>query len=201
LRQGLRLAPDRAIVLYVGVMDARKNILWLAEQWVENHAFGTDAMLLAVGPQSRDDRDRQVRDRLKELSSSAPHLFQLRDFTFEIVPYYQSADVLVLPSVKEGLPNVALEAMACGLPCVAALASGSRELVIDGRTGYTYAPGDSRGLGEAVRSCLGPEGRCLGEQARRLVETEYDIRHIADRYVALYEQLLGWRAPGSLAAV
>ncbi|MBU5474544.1 glycosyltransferase family 4 protein [Roseburia sp. MSJ-14] len=49
----------------------------------------------------------------------------------EIVPYYQNADLFILPSAKEGMPNVVLEAMACGLPIVMTPCEGSKELITD----------------------------------------------------------------------
>lgn len=190
LRARIGLPTDRPIAAYVGVLDQRKNILWLAEQWVAQDAFGTGALLLAVGPRGRDDPDGRLHDRLARLARAHPERFVLHDFHADVTPYYQCADMLVLPSFNEGLPNVVLEAMACSLPCVAARASGSRELIVEGENGFTYAPDDLPGLAAAVRRCLSPEGAGLGRDARRFVQARYSIRSIADRYEALYEQLL-----------
>lgn len=194
LRARLGLPADQPIALYVGVLDQRKNILWLAEQWVAHDAFGTGALLLAVGPQGRDDPDGALRKRLAELARSQPGRFALHDFSADVVPYYQCADVLVLPSFKEGLPNVVLEAMASGLPCVAARASGSRELIVEGETGYTYPADDVVALAAALRLCLGPEAAAMGARARQLAEARYSIATITDRYDALYSQLLAGHA-------
>ena len=190
LREKLGLPADQSIALYVGVLDPRKNIEWLAEQWVKHRAFGSNGLLLAVGPQSREDADGSLRGRLTALGDSHPGLFALREFSTDILSYYQSADALILPSLKEGLPNVVLEAMACGLPCVAACASGSRELIRKGETGFTYAHGDVTEMGGVLRRCLSAEGVRLGEKAREVAQTHYSIQAIADRYEALYEQLL-----------
>ena len=190
LRRKLGLPIDRPIALYVGVLDQRKNIEWLAVQWVKHRAFGTNGLLVAVGPQSREDPDGALRGRLVNLSKSHPELFALREFSTDIGSYYQSTDALILPSLREGLPNVVLEAMACGLPCVAARASGSRELIREGETGYTYAHGDVAEMGEAMRRCLSPEGVRLGRMAREIALTRYSIQAITDRYEALYERLL-----------
>ena len=198
LRRATGLPASQPIALYVGVLDQRKNILWLAEQWVANDAFGTGALLLAVGPQSRDDPQGALRARLAELASAHPHRFRLHDFHADVIPYYHCADLLVLPSFKEGLPNVVLEAMASALPCVAARASGSRELIIDGETGFTYTPDDVAELALAVQRCLSPAGAGMGAKARRLAEERYSIGAIADRYEAVYEQLLPGRAPRTL---
>jgi glycosyltransferase involved in cell wall biosynthesis len=190
IREKLGLPVDQPIALYVGVLDQRKNIEWLAEQWVKHRAFGSNGLLVAVGPQSREDPNGDLRRRLATLSQAHPGLFALHDFSTDIGLYYQSADALILPSLKEGLPNVVLEAMACGLPCVAARASGSRELIREGETGYTYAHSNVEEMGEAVRRCLSPEGIRLGERAREVALTHYSIQTITDRYEALYAQLL-----------
>lgn len=193
LRAAMGLPPDRQVALYVGVLDQRKNIRWLAEQWVRHHAFGTGALLVAVGPQGRDDVGGALRARLSDLAREHPQWFALRDFDADVTLYYQGADVLILPSYKEGMPNVVLEAMASGLPCVAARASGSRELIAEGVTGCTYDPDDAQGLADAVRRCLGPEGAGMGRRARCVAEDKYAIDHIAGQYEALYSRILAAR--------
>jgi phosphatidylinositol alpha-1,6-mannosyltransferase len=198
LRTRMGLPVERPIVLFVGVLDPRKNILWLAEQWVAHDGFGTGALLLAVGPQGRDDPQGRLRSRLAELAHANPQSFLLHDFHADVAPYYQCADALVLPSFKEGLPNVVLEAMAAGLPCVAACASGSRELILNGETGFVYAPEDAAGLAQAIQGVLGPAGRAMGARARRVAEERYAIGDVADRYLALYAQLLGRKAPSEV---
>lgn len=190
LRRHFGLPLEQRIALYVGVLDQRKNILWLAEQWVANNAFGTDALLLAVGPQGRDDPSGRLHTRLAELAGAHPRLFALHDFCPDVTPYYQCVDLLMLPSVKEGLPNVVLEAMACGLPCVAARASGTRELVIDGETGFTYTGDDVGDLAAAVTHCLSEEGAAMGQRALELALKRYSISAIADSYEAIYARML-----------
>lgn len=191
LREALSLPPNKPIVLYVGVMDQRKNVQWLAETWVANQAFGTGAQLLAVGPRSRDDVDGGLIDRLHALSGTHPDLFQLRGFTNDIAVLYQAVDALLLPSSKEGLPNVILEAMASGLPCVATDASGSRELIVNGRTGFLYQRNDVASLASAVRACLSPRAWEMGRAGRAMVEQRYSISVVTDGYVALYRELAG----------
>ncbi len=190
LRTSLGLPADRPLALYVGVLDQRKNILWLAEQWVANSAFRTGALLLAVGPQGRDDPQGLLRNQLAELARLHPDHFMLHDFHAEVTTYYQCADLLILPSAKEGLPNVVLEAMACGLPCVTARASGSRELVVEGETGYIYSPDDVQDLARAVNRCLSSDASRLGSEAAKLARTRYPISAIADSYEGIYARLM-----------
>ncbi|MDP1902578.1 MAG: glycosyltransferase family 4 protein [Rubrivivax sp.] len=190
LRAELGLPVDRALVLFVGVMDRRKNIAWLAEQWVTHDAFGTGALLVAVGPQGRDDRDGDLLARIAELARDHPQRLVLHPFRADVAPYYRCADLLVLPSAKEGLPNVVLEAMACGLPCLAARTSGSRELIVERETGRTYAPNDVDEFAGALRHCLSGDGAAMGEQARALALSRYSIQAVADQYEAIYSRLL-----------
>ncbi|MDE2083003.1 MAG: glycosyltransferase family 4 protein [Burkholderiales bacterium] len=81
LRLQLGLPASQPIALYVGVLDSRKNILGLAEQWIAGDAFGTGALLLAVGPQSRDDAGGHLRRRLAELAAAHPVASRCTTFT------------------------------------------------------------------------------------------------------------------------
>lgn len=193
LRAELGLPADVPVALYAGVMDARKNIEWLATQWVQQDAFGTGALLVAVGPQSREDPNGELIARLNALGARAPQRFMLRPRSADMERYLRAADLLVLPSHREGLPNVVLEAMASGLPCVAADVSGTRDLVQHGRTGYTYSPDDPQALALAVCSGLSPAGRALGENGRRIAEEQFSLHAVAQGYSRLYDRLLGAR--------
>ncbi|HEY9192140.1 MAG TPA: glycosyltransferase family 4 protein, partial [Methyloversatilis sp.] len=190
LRISLDLPLEKPVALYVGVMDERKNIEWLARQWIEQDAFGTDALLVAIGPQSREDPQGALIARLRAMQAASPDRFCLRAHSANIEDYLRAADVLVLPSHREGLPNVVLEAMASGLPCVAAEVSGTRDLVQHGRTGYTYAPDDPVALAAAVSGALSPCGRELGDNGRRIAEERFSLESVAQGYSRLYSELI-----------
>ena len=190
LRERLALPLDRPIALFVGVFDARKNIEWLMKQWHSHRAFGHPAMLLAVGPQSRDDTDGSFRRSLVDLAQGSPDLLRVDDSSDNIADYYRAADLFVLPSLREGLPNAVLEAMACGLPAIAANASGTRELVIEGETGYLFDAKDPDSLEQALERGLDASASRLGIAARALVEERYAVSRLAEKYEELYASLL-----------
>jgi glycosyltransferase involved in cell wall biosynthesis len=113
----------------------------------------------------------------------------VHDFTPQIESYYRLADFFVFPSSNEGLPNAVLEAMACGLPCVATRISGSTDLIRDGETGTTFGVRNADELAGALARVQGKQGLAMGAAARHFVQEGYDITRIAARYEALYERL------------
>lgn len=104
-----------------------------------------------------------------------------------------AADVFVLPSYREGLPNAALEAMAMEVPVVATDTDGTAEAVLDGKTGYLVRPGDPEGLGRAVARVLEDDGAraALVHGARRLVRDRFDTERAADELEALLRRVSG----------
>jgi glycosyltransferase involved in cell wall biosynthesis len=188
LRETLGLPADRPIALTIGVFDQRKNIGWLMEEWVKNNAFCTGALLLAVGPQSREDGDGTFIRSLQKLADGNPGLVRLMTYMEDIENCYRAADIFILPSHSEGMPNVILEAMASGLPCVATRVSGVQELIHDGRTGYVFTVGDAEAMGEVLVRVL-KEREAIGFSARKYMELNYSIDSLARRYEELYSEL------------
>lgn len=99
----------------------------------------------------------------------------------------KSANLLVLASLWEGMPNVVLEAMAASRPVVATAVEGTEELVLPGKTGWLVPPGDPQILSTALLDAARcPElCRLLGGNGRLRIESEFSL----DRTVAAYEQL------------
>lgn len=103
----------------------------------------------------------------------------------ELPAIYQDADIFVLPSRDEGMPNVVLEAMAAGLPVAATDVAGTRELVTHGKTGVLTAVGDVAGLAAALAGLIAdPERRRgLGAAGRDRVLADYSWRSAAAAYL------------------
>lgn len=190
LRRELGLPMENPIALSIGVFDRRKNIGWLMEQWAANNAFGTGSLLLAIGPRSREDGDGSFLAGLHELAFQFPSVLKIHEYVEDIERYYRAADFFVLPSYSEGLPNVMLEAMASGLPCLATAVSGTRELVIEGKTGWMFEPGNSQELASAIKKTAADNRLSLGLEGRKLVQTRYSIEAVAKDYERLYWRLL-----------
>lgn len=114
----------------------------------------------------------------------------------EVRVLLEQADLFVAPFVigadgnADGLPTVLLEAMATGIPCVAAEVTAVGEVIIDGRTGWLVPSGDTPALVAAVREALDPatDRRARTAAARELVEAQYDSRGQAATLHALAER-------------
>jgi glycosyltransferase involved in cell wall biosynthesis len=105
------------------------------------------------------------------------------------------ADVFVAPSVDEPFGQVYLEAMACGLPVIATDSGGPRSFVNTNPTqpnGWLVTPDNETELADAIIEAASdkPTRRYRGRNARRLIEGEYDWRHIAQRIDRIYDNLL-----------
>ncbi len=110
----------------------------------------------------------------------------------DIPELLRSMDVFVLGSLREGISNTVLEAMASGLPVIATATGGNGELVDSGRTGVLVPPGDTAALADAIRGyAADAELRARhGKQARQRAVEQFSIAGMVDNYRRLYDQLI-----------
>ena len=159
-RQRLGVPHDAALVLHVGRLAPEKNLDVLIAAWTIAHEqLGNGARFVFAG-------DGPLARRCADAMRWALHLGFLE--IPALAALYASADLCVLPSRTETCGLVALEAMASGLPVVAADAGGFRESVADGVTGYLVAPDDARGFAAAIGRLVhdAPLRHRLSEDAR-----------------------------------
>jgi len=109
----------------------------------------------------------------------------------ELKEIYRQGSAFVLPSGGEGFGIVYLEAMAYGLPVIAARAGGAPEVVLDGQTGLLVPYGDPEGVAMAIRQILSDPAlaRRLGEAGRRRVKEKFTFPRFKERVVQILEKL------------
>jgi len=107
----------------------------------------------------------------------------------ELPAIYGESDILVLPSMDEGMSNVLLEAQASGLPCIATQAGGNGEVVVHDKTGILVPPNDEARLAEAMNTLIrDPELRTdMGNRARTRMETDFSWESVTRSYLNLLE--------------
>jgi glycosyltransferase involved in cell wall biosynthesis len=105
---------------------------------------------------------------------------------------YNAADLLILPSREDNLPNVMLEAMACGTLVVSFAVGGIPDVIADGVDGRLIAPFDTIAMASAVTDLLHAEGsaRAMGAAARDKIASAYSLDAQAAAYEALFEGML-----------
>lgn len=193
-----RDAPDAGAepfeLLYVGTGGARKRVHALPEILLRVRATRPAARLRIAGL-ARDDEPALTRH-FEALGLGAAVCFEGRLPSAQLARLYRAAGVLVVPSIYEGLPMVVLEAMACGLPCVATRVSGHPEAIEEGVSGLLVAPDDPPALANACLRVLGdPELRArLASAGRARVAERFGLERQRDAYLALYHELASQRA-------
>jgi glycosyltransferase involved in cell wall biosynthesis len=105
---------------------------------------------------------------------------------------YSAADLFVIPSLQDNLPNTVLESMACGTPVVGFDVGGIPDMVRPGRTGHLVPVGDSVALHHAMTQLLNAPSvlRQMGDECRKVAMEEYSYELSAARHAALYESLV-----------
>ena len=171
----LKLDPAIRYVVFVGRIIRGKGIEELARSFVDFTRSHPDHHLILAGQETEKSqliprfRDGKVSDRVHFMG---------------ILPYEKVAwvmkisDVLVLPSQAEGLPNVVMEAMACGVPVVASNVGGIPEVVVDGVTGLSVPCRDSEALTRALTRMIDDQRlrkTCI-TNARRLILNHFDVK-------------------------
>jgi lipopolysaccharide/colanic/teichoic acid biosynthesis glycosyltransferase/glycosyltransferase involved in cell wall biosynthesis len=188
LRSRLGIPPGALVVGFVGRFVKDKGIRQLVETFQQLRATYPQLRLLLVGDfEHGDPVEPEVRGYIEsETAIIRP------GFVSDTAPYYPLMDVLALPTYREGLPGVPLEAQASGVPVVTTTATGAVDSIIDGATGFLVPIGDTNALTNAVGKLLAdPELRArMGGAGRARVERDFRPEAIWDAQVQFYRNLM-----------
>ena len=186
VRAEFGFAPEAPVVLFAGRLADQKRVddLLKALDLLQHVQPELRTLIAGDGP---------LRERLEETA----HGYALDDKVLflghrnDVPRLLAAADLLVLPSSYEGLPNVVLEAMRFRKPVVATAAPGTTEVVVDGETGSLVPIGDIIVLARAIRDLVrDPDSaRRLGEAGRARAESHFGADTMIAHFANLYEQL------------
>jgi glycosyltransferase involved in cell wall biosynthesis len=177
---GLPAGVKLVMAASMGIAEKRKGVAHLLRAMESLRGRGYRLLLLGDAPAMA-----------MQLPVAAHWLGRLND-DISLALAYSAADVFVAPSTEENLANTVIEAMACGVPCVAFRIGGMPDIVRPGRNGYLAEPFKSEDLAQGIVSLLeaGEDYGRLSAEARRTVEQEFSATLQARRYATLYEELL-----------
>jgi glycosyltransferase involved in cell wall biosynthesis len=186
-RRMMNLPPDKHLILFGAmgaVTDENKGFLLLRQALaaLPRQVASKDCMLVVFGAQQLE---------LPDLDIEVRFIGTLTD-DIALSVLYCAADVMVVPSKQENLPNTIMESMACGTPVVAFRIGGIPDLIEHGQTGYMAEGFDTADLALGIKWTLEQSGAdwSLGKNAREKVERQFAIDVVSARYMKLYIELV-----------
>lgn len=186
VRRQLGIGDEEKVIIAIGRLSREKAHIHLVRAFEHLRARGSGALRLVIagdGPERR----------MLEQAAGKGVVFtgQVRD----PAPYFAIADVMALPSLSEGSPNVLLEAMAAGVPVVATRVGGIPEMVEDGVSALLAPPADPPALAAAIGRLLDDPSlaAAIADKAGALLARRYSPLHRARTLAALYAKVLATR--------
>lgn len=173
----------RTVVLYVGRLSPEKNPQGLVDAW-RKLGPPAGALLVFVG-------DGPEREELTRRAAGCGDSVRLVGSLSDPLPWYQTADLFVLPSIREGLSNSLLEAMACALPVVSTPVSGSEDIFATADIGILVDGSDAASLAGGLQRLFSDPNRRAGcaAEARRVALERFSLERVTRAIEALYRQL------------
>lgn len=188
-RARLGLDSDAQTILFVGHLLPDKGVHHLLRAVALLRDRDRPCRVLVVGEDRSAGRTYGPELRRLAVQLGLGRSVRFEGFRADPRPYLWAADLLVLPSEREGMPNVLLEAMACGTPCVAPPSAGGEDTLLGGG-GIVPATNSPKHLARGIEQALweGPDGRPSPADARWAAE-RFSSESVAQRYASLYESL------------
>jgi len=173
-------------ILFVGRFRQQKNLPFLFRQVAHLPPATFELHLVGDGPEKQ-----RLEGLARKLGIASAVIWHGWISPGALPQIYQSADCLVIPSLYEGMSNVVLEAMACGVPVIASRVPGNDELVLDGDTGFLFDLREPAALVSALAQ-LRDAGlrRRMGTSARNRAANFCSWNNVARQYVELFSPRL-----------
>jgi len=185
VRAELGIPIDAKVIVFIGRLVADKGIHELITAYRQLKQNNEHLWLLLVGPDEESEMHKLDLDRNINKVRQVP-------YTKEPESYLAAADILCLPSHREGFGVVIIEAAAMGLPAIASNIYGISDAVIDKKTGLLFECGNAKALEACISNVLADDGlrKTLGCNARKNVEKHFDSKKVVRSYLDYVDQLL-----------
>lgn len=170
LRSAMGIGENNFVFGFVGRLTLDKGISELLDAFALVQRKHPDICLVLAGAEELTGLPVAVRDKLRSLRN-----VRFTGWMENTVPLYQAVDCLVLPTYREGFPNVPLEAAAAGRPVITTSATGAVDSIIASQTGLIVEPRSVDSLAAAMNQLASNRGQAeaMGEAGRRFVAENY----------------------------
>lgn len=188
VRRRLGLPETKRLLLFVAykVTDEKKGFAYLREAVErlcrDNPAWREQLAVVAVGREASTIAGTMPTEVVPVEYVSDPQT---------MIDYYRAADLLVMPTLMDNLPNTIAESMACGTPCVGFEVGGLPQMIRHGETGYLARYKDADDFAHCLAHALTlptADYEALCRAARRAAVRDYSEESVADKYIKLYER-------------
>ena len=188
IRKELGVNDSAFLVLFVGRLKRDKGVIELVDAFVRLRQKRADALLVMVGP-DEEGLQKVLSDEMGDNADSVHFI----PFTKVPEHYMAAADLLVLPSYREGFGTVVIEAAACGVPAVASRIYGLSDAVEEGESGLLCEVYSVESLAEAMEKMALDEVLRMryGQQALKRAREHFSQQHLTDVLLTLYAKFLG----------
>jgi len=184
-RAELGVSEDDVLVGGVGRLETVKGFTYFVDAARQLAQAHSRCQFVIVG-------DGSLRRHLEESTGNIRDRFRFLGWRNDVPAVMAALDVLVAPSLNEGMGRVVVEAGAAGTPVVASRVGGIPDLIDHDKTGILVEPRDAAAVAQAVSALIAdPEKRrALGAQAREKMFPAYSLQNMVQRIEALYEEMV-----------
>ena len=175
-------------IIYVGQLSVRKGIIYLLEAFNElsYSKKNYDIELLCVG-----DIDPEITDIVKNFKKNPKITFLDAQKQKNLIKYYNSSDIFILPSIEEGLAMVQLQALACGVPVISTKNSGAEDIIKEQVNGMTIEPFSSNDIKKKIIYFIDNKN-LLGKYSDKALESSKNFTWeiYSKKLIKIYEDIL-----------
>lgn len=186
IRKRLGIPTDATVFVFIGRFVGDKGLREFLYAFKNLNRDRCHLLLVGDTEGAADDLQEAEFNNINRLHLSGGWVNDVR-------PWLLAGDIFVLPSYREGFPNVVIEAGAMGLPSIVTDINGSREIITDGVNGLVVPPGDAERLADAMRSLAdaSPERLAtLGANARKNIIDKYTQCYVRDYLKDYYQEII-----------
>ena len=181
------LFPGKRIILSVGRLARQKGFEYLIEAAGILNNSHDDLMLIILGQGKLEGKLRAYAK-----AKGVSEMIHFAGFIEDVSPYLKGCDIFVLPSLYEGMPNAAMEAMAYGKPVIITRVNGASELIPDEGKGILIPPRDPQAIADELEKLLHDNERSqrMGLEAERHIKENYSIPSMVSNIESYLEKQL-----------